>query len=114
MSAFEDDLKAMFAADAGEPDDAGFSDAVARRVRRRERWAFALEHGRFAGYAMAAGAVLYAGVDVAERLAPRAWLKPAVLVHAISAPAALVGGLAPLAIAAGIAAVAVTYARARD
>ena len=114
MTAFEDELKAMFAAAADEPADSGFSDAVARQVRRRERWAFAFEQGRFAGYALAAGAIVYASIEVVARLAPPGWLKPEALVHAISAPAALMSGLAPLAIAAIVAGVALTYVRARE
>ena len=114
MSAFEDDLKAMFAAAADEPEDGGFSQAVAHKVRTRARWTFLSEQTRYAGYALAAGAVAFACLEVAQRLAPRAWFKPDALVHAITAPAAVMGGLAPVLIAAAVAAVAMTYARARE
>ena len=109
MSAsFEDDLKGMFAAQA-EPADAGFSAALAARVERRERLLGLLSMAGYVATALAALAVVLALYWVMQGLVPalgKVKLGWSPLLTALS--------LGPVVVAAGVAAAALSFARARQ
>lgn len=108
MSAFEDDLKTLFAAEA-DPADDGFSANLSARVARRERVLGMLSFAGYVATALAALALVLTLYWVLQGLVPvlgRVKLGWSPLMAVLS--------LGPVLVAAGVAAAAVSYARARQ
>jgi hypothetical protein len=107
MSAFEDDLKTLFAAEP-DPADDGFSANLSARVARRERILGVLSFAGYVATALAALALVLTLYWVLQGLVPAlgkvklGWSPLTVL------------SLGPVVVAAGVAAAAVSYARARQ
>jgi hypothetical protein len=113
MSAFEDDLKGLFA-QSDEPADGGFTAAVSARVHTHERLQSIMTLATYAGYALASLAIVFVCFGIVGRLLPAAAAKDAAVAGFANAPALALMASAPLLAAFGLAFAAVAYVRARD
>src|ERR1043165_1171709 len=86
MSAFEDDLKSMFAAAPEPAADRDFTDIVSTRIAKRERARAFAAQASYAACGLALAGVLNVLWLTLHRLLPPALLKPATLTAAITAP----------------------------
>jgi hypothetical protein len=109
MSAFDDDLKALFAAEP-EPVDDGFAAMLTRRVERRERVLGLLSLAGYAATALAVFAVILTLYWVMQGLMPSVGQ----VKFATWSPMVTALSLGPVLVAAGVAAAALSYARARQ
>lgn len=124
MSAFEDQLKSMFAAAPEPAADEAFVRVVAERVSKRERARLFATQVSYGACALAGAGVLNVCWLMLHRLLPPALLKPATLSAVIAAPAhapsaPILVQLLPLLVGAavvsiGVTAAAISYLRTRE